>query len=133
MAAYAGVLLAGLSGHRLCVGLDGHIGLELPNSRCCGGCDQPEAKDPSGASVQQWLVFSGDCASCMDIPLSFAADDHQAPQSGRTLPPPQVASDKCQGASEQTLVAGHWTLSVWLQVPARSAPILSLRSVVLRI
>jgi hypothetical protein len=132
-AAYVAVLLAGLNEHELCIGDDGHVGLDLPGRGCCGGCPDPASRDAGGEPAAESFAVAGDCGGCVDIPLSFTGDDHHAPRGARALTSFRGASDTWQGTSETRLVPGELTLDPWLVPPARSVPAVSLRSDVLRI
>ena len=132
--AYASVVLAGLDGHDLCIGADGHLALELSNHRCCAACSDHAAGGGQGA---QWFAGVAGCGDCVDIPLSFTADDHHAPQGHRALKGTSARPVSPSGAALLPPVAEAPCLCLsapdFLSPPPRSVPDLSLRSVVLRI
>ncbi|MBM4041435.1 MAG: hypothetical protein FJ290_23275 [Planctomycetes bacterium] len=132
--AYASVVLAGLEGHELCFGRDGHVALELSDHRCCTACPDHQAGSAQGA---RWAGGSDGCGDCVDIPLSFAAADHHAPHGHRARGGSSVLPVRATGVALVAPVAQASCLCPSapdsLSPPPRSVPDLSLRSVVLRI
>jgi hypothetical protein len=124
------VMLAGLDGHDLCIGRDGHVALELSDHRCCTVCPDHGTGDAHNAL---WTAGSGNCGDCVDIPLSFTAGDHHASHSLRALPAPQGANGNWQGTSDATPATCRWTICVGWLPPPRAVPDLSPRSSALRI
>ncbi|HUT37111.1 MAG TPA: hypothetical protein VNE39_26760 [Planctomycetota bacterium] len=132
--AYASVVLAGLDGHELCIGADGHVALELSDHRCCTVCFDYEAGDAQGA---QWVAGPGGCGDCMDIPLGFAAADHHASHGGRLVKSTSAQPIPPTGGALLPSVAQASCLCLsaldFRSPPPRSVLDLSLLSVVLRI
>jgi len=128
--AYAAVLLAGLSGHDLCIGSDGHMAIQPAYSRCCTACPDDAAAETPGAL---WVAASGGCGDCVDIPLSFGADDHHAPHGSRALSRLQAVDGTGMLSVSVTGDTPVAPSPGFLLPPARSVPRLSRRTDVLRI
>ncbi len=132
--AYGSAMLAGLNGRDLCIGASGHVALEFRERRCCTVC----AEQPSGSGQAARLTArSGGCGDCVDIPLSFIASDHQAAHCAGAAKSAIARCESPLGAMLPSVVAQvscpRPSVRDFLSPPPRSAPGLSLRSVVLRI
>lgn len=79
----------------LCIGQDGHVAVEVSDSRCCGHLPRISClQDAHTLVAAGCLAADDDCGACLDIPISSGlAEAVQAPNQAQPDTGPSSSAD----------------------------------------